>query len=119
MHQIASSSFAKLAKLTKTTYIPEVHDTELSESRYDLAADLVGDVELGQGHVRRAEHGVLGGRGRHDGQKGHGAPVDGNVSLGPAGWWERSVGMMWLMESCFSMDDDDVEVQALRQISRD
>jgi hypothetical protein len=40
-------------------YISEVHDAELSKRRDDLATDLVGDVELGQGHVRRAEHGIL------------------------------------------------------------
>jgi hypothetical protein len=34
------------------THVSEVHDAELSKRRDDLAANLVGNVELGQGHVR-------------------------------------------------------------------
>lgn len=55
----------KLQKTAANTHISKIHDTQLSKARHDLAAYLVGNVQLGQGHVRRAEHGVLGGR--HDG----------------------------------------------------
>ena len=41
------------------TYITEVHDAQLSECADDLSSDLVGDIELGQGHVRRAEQRIL------------------------------------------------------------
>ena len=46
------------------SYISELHDTQLSEGGNDLAANLVGHIELGQGHVRRAEKRIL--FGRHD-----------------------------------------------------
>ncbi len=42
-----------------STYISELHDTQLSESRDDFAADLISHVELGQSHVRRAEQRLL------------------------------------------------------------
>lgn len=48
-----------------STYISEVHDTKLPQRRDNLAANLISDVELGQGHVRRAEQRIL--LGRHDG----------------------------------------------------
>jgi len=51
----------KLQTMCVHTHISEIHDSELAEARHDLAANLVGDVKLSQGHVRRAEHGVLGG----------------------------------------------------------
>ena len=49
-----------------STHISEIHYSKLSKRRDDFATYLVGDVELRQGHVRRAEHGILGGR--HDGR---------------------------------------------------
>ena len=44
------------------SYISELHDTQLSEGGNDLAANLVGHIELGQRHVRRAEKRILFGR---------------------------------------------------------
>ena len=41
------------------TYVSKIHDAELAQRRDDFAADLVGNVELGQAHVRRAEQRVL------------------------------------------------------------
>jgi hypothetical protein len=41
------------------SHISELHDTQLSQGRNDLAANLVGHVELGQRHVRRAEKRIL------------------------------------------------------------
>lgn len=55
----------KLHNTSTHTHISEIHDPKLSKGRDNLVANLVGDVKLGQGHVRGAEHGVLGGR--HDG----------------------------------------------------
>jgi hypothetical protein len=43
----------------ETTHIAEVHDPKLAETAHDFAAYLVGDVQLRQGHVRRAEQRVL------------------------------------------------------------
>lgn len=43
----------------EATHITKVHDPQLSESAYHLAAYLVGDIELRQGHVRRAEQRIL------------------------------------------------------------
>ena len=58
----------KLQNTSVCAHISEVHDTKLSKARNDLTANLVGNVQLGQGHVRRAEHGVL--AGRHGGGSG-------------------------------------------------
>ena len=44
------------------SYISELHNTQLSEGGNDLAANLVGHIELGQRHVRRAEKRILFGR---------------------------------------------------------
>lgn len=41
------------------TYIAELDLTNFTQSTDDLSSDFVGDVELGQAHVRRAEEGVL------------------------------------------------------------
>jgi hypothetical protein len=41
------------------SHISELHDTQLSQGRNDLAANLVGHVELSQCHVRRAEKRIL------------------------------------------------------------
>ena len=42
----------------RRTYITEIHDTHLTKRTDNLTANLVGNVELGQGHVRRAEQGL-------------------------------------------------------------
>jgi hypothetical protein len=44
---------------SQKTYVAEIHASELAQCRNDLAANLIGNVQLRQGHVRRAEHGVL------------------------------------------------------------
>lgn len=44
----------------KKTYISKLHLPYLSQSTDYLTSNLVGDVKLGQGHVRRAEQGILG-----------------------------------------------------------
>ena len=41
-------------------YIAELDFTNLSQRTDDLSAYLVCDIELGKGHVRRAEQGILG-----------------------------------------------------------
>lgn len=49
----------------KQTHISKLHYPDLPKSTDNLPADLICDVELGQAHVRRAEHRVL--RRRHRG----------------------------------------------------
>lgn len=44
----------------KCTYVSELDFSYLSQSTDNLTPYLVGDVKLGQGHVRRAEQGILG-----------------------------------------------------------
>ena len=46
------------------TYISELNFTHFTQSTDDLSTNLIGNVELGQGHVARAEEGILGDR--HD-----------------------------------------------------
>lgn len=46
------------------TYISKLHLPYLSQSTDNLTPYLVGDVQLGQRHVRRAEQGIL--RNAHD-----------------------------------------------------
>ena len=41
------------------TYISKLHLTNLPQSAHNFSTNFVGNVELGQGHVRRAEEGVL------------------------------------------------------------
>lgn len=41
------------------TYVSEVHDAQLSERTDNISSNLVGNVELRQGHIRRAEQRVL------------------------------------------------------------
>ena len=45
-----------------STHISKLHDTQLSEGRDDLAANLIRYIELGQGHVLRPEQRFLVGR---------------------------------------------------------
>ena len=80
----------KKIRLRLKTHIPELNFSQLTQSADDFTSDLGGDVELGQGHVRGAEHGVL--VGRHDG--GSGDKTSGEVCLsrnsmgaGYARWW--------------------------------
>lgn len=40
------------------SYVSELHLAKFTQSADDLSSDFVGDVELGQAHVRRAEEGV-------------------------------------------------------------
>lgn len=68
-----------------STYIAKVHDAERSQSGNNLASDFVGDVELRQGHVRRAEHGVL--LGRHAGSAGTKCAGSGGLVIRSAVWW--------------------------------
>jgi hypothetical protein len=51
---IPSSSTAR-----GSTHIAKVHDPKLAETAHDLTADFVSDVQLRQGHIRRAEQRVL------------------------------------------------------------
>ncbi len=44
---------------SELSYISEVHNTELSQGAYNLSAYLIGNVQLRQAHVRRAEQRVL------------------------------------------------------------
>lgn len=44
----------------KCTYVSELDFSYLAQSTDNLTPYLVGDVKLGQGHVRRAEQGILG-----------------------------------------------------------
>lgn len=41
------------------TYVAELNLADFTQCTDDLSSDLVGDVELGQAHLRRAEEGVL------------------------------------------------------------
>ena len=41
------------------TYIPELHLANLTQGTHNLPANFIRNVELGQGHVRRAEESVL------------------------------------------------------------
>lgn len=87
---IESQSQHHVYHVVSVSYISELHDTQLSQGRNDLAANLVGHIELGQRHVRRAEKRVL--FARHDA----GASLDtageangrGRVMEGWCrGWW--------------------------------
>ena len=51
-----------------TTHISELHLADLAQGTDNLTANLGGDVQLGQGHVRRAEQRIP--LGRHDGEGG-------------------------------------------------
>lgn len=42
-----------------STHIAEVDDTQLSQSIYNLSADFVGDIQLGQRHLRRTEESIF------------------------------------------------------------
>ena len=55
---------ASRSKELKTTHISKLDLSQLSKSTDNLATDLVGNVELCQGHVRRAEQGIF--VGTHD-----------------------------------------------------
>jgi hypothetical protein len=41
------------------TYISELDLTNLTQGTDDLSSDFIGNVELGQAHLRRAEEGIL------------------------------------------------------------
>lgn len=43
----------------RATYISKIHGSKLAQSADNLASDFIGDIELRQGHVRRAEQGIL------------------------------------------------------------
>ncbi len=45
-----------------SSHISKLNLPDLPKSADDFPAYFIGDVELGQGHVRRAEEGVLGDR---------------------------------------------------------
>jgi hypothetical protein len=45
--------------LTGATDVSKVHDAEFAQGAHDFASDLVGHVQLGQRHVRRAEQRIL------------------------------------------------------------
>jgi hypothetical protein len=81
--ELASSVLAAPLQYVRAAHISEVHDAELSKRRDDLAANLVRDVELGQGHVRRAEHGVL--LGCHGGGRETSRPAEACLSRGAGG----------------------------------
>jgi hypothetical protein len=49
------------------THISELDLANFTQSADDLSSDLVGNIELGQAHVRRAEEGITL---RHDGSGG-------------------------------------------------
>lgn len=55
----------KCHQIDRLTYVSKLNFTQLSQRTHDFSTDLVGDVKLRQGHVRRAEEGIL--LGRHDG----------------------------------------------------
>jgi hypothetical protein len=78
---------AQLRAALWRTYVSKVHGSKLSKCGHDLAANLVGDVQLRQGHVRRAEHGVL--WGRHYGSSRDTSSVK---MMYLERWWE---GRMW------------------------
>ena len=49
-----------MLKKQYSTYVSELHLAYLTQGTYNLPANFICNVELGQGHVRRAEEGVLG-----------------------------------------------------------
>src|SRR6202042_3495783 len=61
-----SSALMSLVRISVTcqssTYISKLHLSNLSQGRYNLATDFVGDIQLYHAHVRRPEHGILCGR---------------------------------------------------------
>ena len=64
------------------THIPELHLSYFTERTNDLSSDLVGDVQLRQRHLHRAEEGILL-RG-HLGQQGATSPKTGSAMLNSA-----------------------------------
>ncbi len=49
-----------VASVMSNTYISKLNLAQLPQSTDDFSAYLVGDVQLGQGHIRRAEQRILG-----------------------------------------------------------
>lgn len=59
-HRLEEEKTRGLSLELPEAYISKVDDAKLSERTDGITTDLVGNVELDQGHVRRAKHGILG-----------------------------------------------------------